>query len=171
MSQLVGPAVEVAISEAGAALDQGQGLRVGFDLSLEEFLETSIRGIRALGPIPFTEQQLLQVVKATGIVSPDETRVAHILPLAQGVVEKVFVQLGTRVTQGQPLLLYDNIELGGGDRVVPRMGDLYTKLSFNASQRAVISGAPPEVDAGEANSRSITEIHMERVAPPVPAAR
>lgn len=66
----------------------------------------------SLGLAEVTEQQILQVVKATGIASADETRVAHILPLAQGVVEKVFVQLGTRVTQGQPLLLYDNIELG-----------------------------------------------------------
>lgn len=33
----------------------------------------------------------------------------------------------------------DNIELGGGDRVSPRFGDLYTKLAFNASHRAVIS--------------------------------
>ncbi len=38
-----------------------------------------------------------------------------------------------------PEVFYDNIELGGGDRVDPRMGDLYTKLSFNASPRAVIS--------------------------------
>ncbi len=38
-----------------------------------------------------------------------------------------------------PEVFYDNIELGGGDRVDPRMGDLYTKLSFNASPRAIIS--------------------------------
>ncbi len=38
-----------------------------------------------------------------------------------------------------PEVFHDNIELGGGDRVDPRLGDLYTKLSFNASPRAVIS--------------------------------
>jgi outer membrane receptor protein involved in Fe transport len=38
-----------------------------------------------------------------------------------------------------PEVFQDNIELGGGDRVDPRMGDLYSKLSFNVSPRAVIS--------------------------------
>lgn len=58
------------------------------------------------------EGQIKQMVKATGIVSPDETRLAHIFPLAQGVVEKVYVRLGDHVQKGQPLLVYDNIELG-----------------------------------------------------------
>lgn len=48
----------------------------------------------------------------TGIVTPDESRVAHVRPLAKGVVEKIAVSLGSRVTTGQPLLTYDNIELG-----------------------------------------------------------
>jgi cobalt-zinc-cadmium efflux system membrane fusion protein len=52
------------------------------------------------------------MIKATGVVSPDETRVAHIYPLAQGIAEKPYVRLGDHVQAGQPLLLYDNIELG-----------------------------------------------------------
>ena len=52
------------------------------------------------------------MIKATGVVSPDETRVAHIFPLAQGIAEKPYVRLGDHVTAGQALLLYDNIELG-----------------------------------------------------------
>lgn len=48
----------------------------------------------------------------TGIVAPDESRVAHIRPLARGVVEQVAVSLGSRVSAGQALLTYDNIELG-----------------------------------------------------------
>lgn len=59
-----------------------------------------------------SEQRIEQVVKTTGVISPDEARVAHIVPLSQGVVEDVFVQLGDRVQKGQPLLVYDNIELG-----------------------------------------------------------
>lgn len=59
-----------------------------------------------------SEQRIEQVVKTTGVISPDEARVAHIVPLSQGVVESVFVQLGDRVQKGQPLLVYDNIELG-----------------------------------------------------------
>jgi len=51
-------------------------------------------------------------LEVTGIVTPDESRVAHVRPLAKGVVEKINVSLGSRVTAGQPLLTYDNIELG-----------------------------------------------------------
>jgi len=49
---------------------------------------------------------------ATGVVAPDQNRVAHIRPLAQGVAENIQAQLGDRVRAGQPLLTYDNIELG-----------------------------------------------------------
>lgn len=59
-----------------------------------------------------SEQRIEQDVKTTGVISPDEARVAHIVPLSQGVIEGVFVQLGDRVQKGQPLLVYDNIELG-----------------------------------------------------------
>jgi membrane fusion protein, heavy metal efflux system len=58
------------------------------------------------------EKSFSQVVHTTGVVSPDEARVAHIVPLSQGVVEQVYVQLGDRVSKDQPLLIYDNIELG-----------------------------------------------------------
>ncbi len=59
-----------------------------------------------------TEKSVQDMIKATGVVSPDETRVAHIFPLAQGVAEAPYVRLGDRVQKKQPLLLYDNIELG-----------------------------------------------------------
>ena len=59
-----------------------------------------------------TERQIQSFVKTTGIVAPDQARVGHVFPLARGIVEKVYVQLGDKVSQGQPLVLYDNIELG-----------------------------------------------------------
>lgn len=59
-----------------------------------------------------TSTRLPGTLEVTGIVTPDETRVAHVRPLARGVVEKVAVSLGSRVTPGQPLLTYDNVELG-----------------------------------------------------------
>jgi len=59
-----------------------------------------------------TEQKIQQMVKTTAVISPNESRVAHIFPLSQGIVEDVSVQLGDRVQKGQPLLVYDNIELG-----------------------------------------------------------
>ncbi|MFQ5738741.1 MAG: efflux RND transporter periplasmic adaptor subunit [Acidobacteriota bacterium] len=58
------------------------------------------------------ERMIRRMVRATGIVSPDQARVAHVFPLARGIAEEVYVQLGDRVRQGQRLLTYDNIELG-----------------------------------------------------------
>lgn len=58
------------------------------------------------------DRNLQQVITTTGVISPDDARVAHIVPLAKGIVEDVMVQLGARVTKGQPLLVYDNVELG-----------------------------------------------------------
>lgn len=62
-------------------------------------------------------------LEVTGIVTPDESRVAHVRPLAKGVVEKISVSLGSRVTAGQALLMYDNIELG------QLVGDFLTEQS------------------------------------------
>ena len=51
-------------------------------------------------------------IEVTGVVTPVESRVAHVRPLARGVVEGIAVSLGARVKQGQTLVTYDNIELG-----------------------------------------------------------
>ena len=61
---------------------------------------------------PAQPRTVLQTIQTTGVVGPNETRVAHIRPLARGRIEKVYVRLGDRVHAGQPLLAYDNIELG-----------------------------------------------------------
>ena len=68
-----------------------------------------------LGDIRIEESRQLElraVLEATGVVSQNETRVAHIRPLSRGVIEKVHVRRGDRVQSRQPLVLYDNIELG-----------------------------------------------------------
>jgi cobalt-zinc-cadmium efflux system membrane fusion protein len=61
---------------------------------------------------PVSTTRVPGTLEVTGIVTPDESRVAHIRPLARGVVERVAVSLGSRVGSGQALLTYDNIELG-----------------------------------------------------------
>ena len=61
---------------------------------------------------PVTTTRLPGTLEVTGIVTPDESRVAHVRPLARGVVEKIGISLGSRVSEGQSLLTYDNIELG-----------------------------------------------------------
>ncbi|MGH9962748.1 MAG: efflux RND transporter periplasmic adaptor subunit, partial [Pyrinomonadaceae bacterium] len=58
------------------------------------------------------ERSVIATLQTTGIVSPNETRVAHVRPLARGLIEKVFVRVGDHVKAGQPLVRYDNIELG-----------------------------------------------------------
>jgi len=58
-----------------------------------------------IGELPVT-------LDVTGVVTPDSSRVAHIRPLARGLIEEVHVTLGSRVEQGAPLVTYDNIALG-----------------------------------------------------------
>ncbi len=53
-----------------------------------------------------------RMIEATGRVGANETRLAHVRPLARGRIDEVYVRLGDRVRTGQPLLRYDNVELG-----------------------------------------------------------
>lgn len=52
------------------------------------------------------------VLQVTGVVAPEESRVVHVRPLARGVIEQISTSLGARVTRGQTLVTYDNIEMG-----------------------------------------------------------
>ena len=61
---------------------------------------------------PAMVRSLQITLAATGIVSEDPSRVAHIRPLARGLVEKIYARLGDRVSAGAPLIEYDNIDLG-----------------------------------------------------------
>ncbi len=62
--------------------------------------------------IAVTRQPLPTILSVTGTVAPVESRVAHVRPLARGVVERVSVTLGQRVQRNEPLITFDNIELG-----------------------------------------------------------
>ncbi|RPI29005.1 MAG: efflux RND transporter periplasmic adaptor subunit [Acidobacteria bacterium] len=53
-----------------------------------------------------------RMIEATGSVEANGTRLAHVRPLARGRINEVYVRLGDRVQAGQPLLSYDNVELG-----------------------------------------------------------
>jgi cobalt-zinc-cadmium efflux system membrane fusion protein len=61
---------------------------------------------------PVQIRNLQDILVATGTVSEDPIRVAHIRPLARGLIEKSYVRLGDRVSKGDSLIEYDNIELG-----------------------------------------------------------
>lgn len=58
------------------------------------------------------ERPFAAMIQTTGVVMANETRVAHIRPLAPGRVEQVHVRTGDRVTAGEALVTYDNIEMG-----------------------------------------------------------
>jgi cobalt-zinc-cadmium efflux system membrane fusion protein len=61
---------------------------------------------------PVQSEVVADIVQLTGLVTPDQDSIVHIRPLARGRVERVSVGLGDAVRVGQPLLEYDNIELG-----------------------------------------------------------
>lgn len=77
-------------------------------VELTEVAQTNagLRVVEASSTLRATTRQL------TGVVAPDESRVARVRPLARGVIEAVAVTLGDRVRRGQVLVTYDNIELG-----------------------------------------------------------
>ena len=62
--------------------------------------------------VPVEARVLPATLTLTGSVTPVESQVAHIRPLARGVIERVSVSLGARVVRGQPLVTYDNIQMG-----------------------------------------------------------
>ena len=43
------------------------------------------------------ERPMTTTLQATGVVTPNESRVAHIRPLARGLIEQIYVRLGDRV--------------------------------------------------------------------------
>ena len=61
---------------------------------------------------PAARRKLQDILFATGTVREDTGKVAHIRPLASGLIKEVHVHLGDRVSEGDPLIEYDNIELG-----------------------------------------------------------
>lgn len=61
---------------------------------------------------PAQERPFATLIRATGIVAPNETRVAHVRLLSSGRVETVHVRAGDQVKSGQPLVSYDNVEVG-----------------------------------------------------------
>ena len=78
--------------------------------------------------------ELQTVLETTGGVSPNETRVAHIRPFSEGVIERVYVRRGDRVTAKQPLVLYDNIELG---ELIGEFLSLHAQLQKDLAQLEV----------------------------------
>jgi len=96
------PASDVSAPEEEAHADEGGALE------LTEAAQQNA-GVQVTA---VSRERLPETIEATGTVTPVESRVAHMRPLAQGIVERVAVSLGARVTAGQELLSYDNVVLG-----------------------------------------------------------
>jgi len=89
-----------------------------------------------------TARRLPTTIDVTGRVTAEDARIAHIRPLARGLVERVWVSLGERVRQGQPLATYDNIQLGElvGDYLGARAVLLQAQADLEVKRRVVNRG-------------------------------
>ncbi len=88
--------------EASHGAEEGERVRIAADVQREMGIELEAAAVRTVR----------DVLAVTGTVREDPGRVAHIRPLAGGLIREVHVQLGDRVAAGDPLLAYDNIDLG-----------------------------------------------------------
>ncbi len=77
-------------------------------------VQISAESQRAVGITsePAVLHSLQNVLSTTGTVTEDPERVAHIRPMARGLVHKIYARLGDRVSAGDPLVELDNAELG-----------------------------------------------------------
>jgi cobalt-zinc-cadmium efflux system membrane fusion protein len=61
---------------------------------------------------PVSNVPMTQFLHVTGSVQPVDSSVAHVGPLARGRLQEVRVRLGDRVSSGQVLAQFDNVEAG-----------------------------------------------------------
>lgn len=94
-------------------------------------------------------RSVADMIQTTGVVEPNATRVAHVRLLAPGRVETVHVRVGDRVRAGQPLLTYDNVELGSlvGDYLTATVAVDRAVAEADVARRA-LERAAKLVDAG-----------------------
>jgi cobalt-zinc-cadmium efflux system membrane fusion protein len=83
-------------------------------------------------------------LQLTAVVTPVEPRVAHIRPLARGIVDEVSVMLGQRVREGEPLVTIDNIELG------ERVGEYLVEVAARRQAAAELTVRERELRRAEA---------------------
>ena len=89
--------------------------------------------------LPATARTLPVSLEVTGTVAVDDAKVAHVRPLARGVIERVSVRLGDRVRKGQALATYDNVVVGElvGEYLSARAKQRQTEADRGAKEQAV----------------------------------
>ncbi len=75
-------------------------------------IQPDIQRAAGLADQPAERRAIAETIETTGVVGPDETRLARIRPLADGRVTRVTVRVGDRVGARQTLLVYDSITAG-----------------------------------------------------------
>ena len=75
-------------------------------------LSTDVQRRLGVGVKPAAIAELSVPLQVTGSVQPINTRIAHVRPLARGRLQEVLIRVGDRVTRGQSLAQFDNIEAG-----------------------------------------------------------
>ena len=75
-------------------------------------IEPDIQRAAGLADQAAERRAISETIQTTGVVGPDETRLARIRPLAEGRVSRVAVRVGDRVSAGQTLLVYDSVTAG-----------------------------------------------------------
>jgi len=98
-------------SKSAEAKETGEE-KAGEELASSLTLDSSAQKNAGIVVEPVRIDRIQQSLRTTGTVAPNQTRVAHVRPIAGGRVQKVYARLGDRVRAGQPLVAFDNIELG-----------------------------------------------------------
>ena len=111
------------------------------------------------------EAPLAVTLQLSGTVQPNESRLSRVRPLARGRIQAVHVKVGDRVTQGQMLADFDNIEAGelGAQRDAARaeLGRLQAQLAA-ATRQAERSRKLTEIGAAPQKEyeASLSEQHQ-----------
>lgn len=126
-----------ATVEPNVAEEHADELPAGIVELTPDAQKNAALGLRAVEvrPLPTT-------IDVTGSVAAEDARIAHIRPLARGLIERVWVSLGQRVTKGQPLATYDNIQLGElvGDYLGARAVLRQAEADLDVKRRVVERG-------------------------------
>jgi cobalt-zinc-cadmium efflux system membrane fusion protein len=108
------------------------------------------------GYIPFSES-----VWRSGRLAINETRLAHISPMAEGVVREVKVRLGQDVKAGDVLAVIDSREVGQAklDLVKARLASSYARAQHSWTQAA--NQAAVEMVQAMASGTKVSEIEKQ----------
>lgn len=158
---------DTATTAAPAARDADQPLAYKEKEATVELSEETQRRI-GVTVTPAQEAPLAIALQVTGSVQPIDSRLGHVRPLGRGRLMNVLSRVGDRVTNGQALATFDNIEAGElasqYNTARAELGRLRAQLAtvtrqVERSRKLVEIGAVPqkEYEAGVGEQRQLEE--------------